>query len=109
MPAAIDGYVLSAHTICVIELGTGNSVSSAIPAAFFARWIDHATWSAWNPDTEWVELDGPVALGTHGILKPVGGQKARFVISTLDRLVAIVENEEIENGRPGEDNIGAQR
>jgi hypothetical protein len=41
---------------------------------------DHDTWPAWSPDTEWVRLDGPVAVGTRGVLKPKGGPRAKFVI-----------------------------
>jgi hypothetical protein len=65
----------------MIELGHGTATSPAPPAAFFTRWIDHDTWPAWSPDTEWVRLDGPPAVGTHGVLKPKGGPKAKFVIS----------------------------
>ncbi len=50
---------------------------------FFARWIDHDTWSEWSPDSEWVRLDGPVAVGTTGVLKPKGAPKTRFTISAL--------------------------
>lgn len=46
----------------------------ATPDAYFARWIDHDTWPQWSPDTEWVRLDGPVEVGTRGVLKPGAGQ-----------------------------------
>lgn len=65
----------------MMELGRGHATSTATPDAFFARWIDHDTWSEWSPDTEWVRLDGPVEVGTHGVLKPKGGPKTKFVIS----------------------------
>jgi len=65
-------------------LATASATSSAPASAYFARWIDHQTWSSWSPDTEWVTLDGPVALGTTGTLKPTGAPKTRFTISALE-------------------------
>jgi len=79
--ACLAFIVVSAHTILVMELGRGHATSTATPDAFFARWIDHDTWPEWSPDTEWVRLDGPVEVGTHGVLKPKGGPKTKFVIS----------------------------
>lgn len=63
------------------ELGRGCATSTATPDDYFARWIDHDTWPTWSPDTEWVRVDGPVAVGTRGVLKPQRGPKAKFVIS----------------------------
>jgi hypothetical protein len=65
-------------------LGTARITSSAAPTAFFARWADMATWPEWNADTEWVRLDGPFAAGATGVLKPKGGPKTKFVVTTLD-------------------------
>jgi hypothetical protein len=65
-------------------LATASATSSAPASAFFARWIDHSTWASWSPDTEWVTLDAPVALGTTGALKPSGGPTIRFTISALE-------------------------
>ncbi|WP_037604286.1 SRPBCC family protein [Streptacidiphilus rugosus] len=67
----------------MMTLGSATTVSSAAPAAFFARWADMATWPEWNADTEWVRLDGPFAVGGTGVLKPKGGPKTKFVISAL--------------------------
>jgi len=66
------------------RIGTAHVVSSAPPAAFFARWADMATWPEWNTDTEWVRLDGPFAEGATGLLKPKGGPRVRFVVESLD-------------------------
>jgi hypothetical protein len=65
----------------MIELASATAHSSAGPDAYFARWVDHATWSAWSPDTEWVRVTGPVRAGTTGVLKPRGGPRVRFVVS----------------------------
>lgn len=64
-------------------LGTARITSAAAPAAFFARWADTATWPLWNQDTDWVRLDGEFVEGGTGVLKPKGGPKTRFVITTL--------------------------
>ena len=65
----------------MMELGRGHATSTATPDAYFARWIDHDTWPQWSPDTEWVRVDGPVEVGTRGVLKPRGGPRVKFVIS----------------------------
>jgi len=68
----------------MIELGTASATSTAPASGFFARWLDHDSWGEWSPDTDWVKLDGPVALGVTGVIKPTGGPKTRFTISALD-------------------------
>jgi Polyketide cyclase / dehydrase and lipid transport len=68
----------------MITLGAASATSTAAPSAFFARWVDHSTWGDWSPDTEWVRLDDAPALGTTGVIKPVGGPKTRFTISAFD-------------------------
>jgi hypothetical protein len=68
----------------MIELGTASATSTAPAASFYARWIDHDSWGEWSPDTDWVRVDGPVALGATGFIKPTGGPKTRFTISALE-------------------------
>ncbi|BDZ46822.1 SRPBCC family protein [Naasia aerilata] len=68
----------------MIELATGAASSTASPDAFFARWVDHASWSSWSPDTEWVKVGTPVRVGTRGVLKPKGGPKVRFFVSACE-------------------------
>ncbi len=67
----------------MIALASAQATSTASPSAFFARWIDHNTWTDWDTDTEWVRLDGPATLGASGVLKPKGGPKTPFTISVL--------------------------
>ena len=67
----------------MIELGHGTATSVSTPDAFFKKRVDHDTWPEWSPDTEWVELHGPLRLGTRGVLKPKGGPKTKFFISAL--------------------------
>ncbi|WP_211195838.1 SRPBCC family protein [Agromyces sp. H66] len=62
-------------------LATGSATSTASADGFFARWIDHDTWSEWSPDTEWARVEGPVATGARGVLKPKGGPRTRFTVS----------------------------
>jgi uncharacterized membrane protein len=59
-------------------------LTTDVPAeAFFERWADMATWPTWNTDTEWVRLDGPFQTGATGVLKPKGGPRTRFVVTSL--------------------------
>jgi Polyketide cyclase / dehydrase and lipid transport len=67
----------------MLEIVSHKATSSASPSAFYRRWVDHASWSEWSPDTEWVRLSGPVQKGAHGTLKPQGGPKVKFVIKEL--------------------------
>ena len=68
-------------------LARATATSTAGPGAYFARWTNHDTWTQWDLNTEWVRLDGPVRVGTCGVLKPRRGPKVKFVISacTPDR------------------------
>lgn len=65
----------------MIELASAVRTSTAPPAAFFARWIDHESWPEWSPDTEWARIEGPVGEGVRGKLKPVGGPRTAFVVA----------------------------
>ncbi|MDX6257194.1 MAG: hypothetical protein QOJ11_3528 [Frankiales bacterium] len=64
-------------------LGSASAHSTTAPSAIFARWADMVTWPEWNADTEWVRLDGPFVQGATGVLKPKGGPKVKFVVTTL--------------------------
>lgn len=64
-------------------IATAHAITTAHPAAFFARWGDVATWPEWNTDIEWVRLDGPFVQGATGKLKPKGGPTVSFVIRSL--------------------------
>jgi hypothetical protein len=68
----------------MIQLATAHATSTADPGAFFAKWIDHSSWSDWSPGSEWAKIDGPVAVGTTGALKPKGGPKTKFTIGTVE-------------------------
>ena len=68
----------------MIELATAQASSAAPPQEFFERWVDHATWGEWSPDTEWARVDGPVRAGAHGVLKPKGGPKTKFTVSECE-------------------------
>ncbi len=68
----------------MIELASAHRSSSATPGQFYARWVDHASWADWSPDTEWARVEGPVRAGAQGVLRPKGGPKAKFVISECE-------------------------
>lgn len=42
-----------------------------------------ATWPEWDLDIEWARLDGPVAVGSRGRLKPKGGPAVRFSLESV--------------------------
>lgn len=69
----------------MIELAHAVRTTTAAPAAYFARWVDHESWPDWSPDTEWVNVDGGVRSGVQGVLKPVGGPKTKFTVSECEQ------------------------
>lgn len=81
MQGGFDSQLISAHTIYVIELISTTRTSSAPAAAYFARWIDHASWNEWDHDTESVTIFGPAQVGTRGVLRPKGGPRVKFTIA----------------------------
>jgi len=68
----------------MIEIAAAHARSSAPAGAYFARWVDHATWPEWSPDTDWVRIDGPVRTGATGALKPRGGPKVKIVVRACE-------------------------
>jgi len=47
--------------------------TSAAPEAVWRIWSQPETWSEWNPDVEFVKLDGPLAVGTTGSMRTKRG------------------------------------
>lgn len=68
----------------MIELVTAQRTSTAPAGRFFAKWIDHASWAEWSPDSEWARVDGPVTAGARGRLKPKGGPATKFVVTVCE-------------------------
>lgn len=60
-----------------------ESTTTAPAQRVFARLADCERHPDWSHDLEWVRLDGPLREGASGVLKPKGGPKSRFVVSTL--------------------------
>jgi len=67
------------------ELVACQRTSTAAPALYFERWIDHATWPQWSPDTTWARVDG--SPGARTAFRKV----ATSVPADLDRLITVVE------------------
>jgi hypothetical protein len=60
-----------------------ESTTTASADQVFARIADSERHPDWSHDLEWVRLDEPLREGARGVLKPKGGPKSRFVVSTL--------------------------
>lgn len=60
-----------------------TATTTAPPAALWARYADPASWPEWDHGAEAVTIDGPIAVGTTGTLKPVGGPLTRFVVTEV--------------------------
>ena len=59
------------------------SITTAPADELFARVADCERHPDWSHDLEWVRLDEPLREGARGVLKPKGGPKSRFVVTTL--------------------------
>jgi hypothetical protein len=51
------------------------------------KYVDVKNWKSWDPDVESSELFGDFVEGTQGILKPIGGPQAKFVITTVTKYI----------------------
>jgi len=56
----------------------------ARPQAIWARLADVERWPQWDHDVRWARLDGALARGTTGTLKPAGGPRSRFIVTRLE-------------------------
>jgi uncharacterized protein YndB with AHSA1/START domain len=55
-----------------------SETTTATPEQVWARYADPASWPAWDHETESVTVEGPMAVGTRGRLKPKGGPTTTF-------------------------------
>jgi hypothetical protein len=46
----------------------------------WALWSDVKNWNEWDHEVERSEISGAFAVGTKGVLKPVGGPQTKFEI-----------------------------
>jgi len=58
--------------------------TTVAPAAVWAvlRDLDH--WAEWDTSMEWVRLDGPVAVGSAVVMKPIGQDPITSTITAVD-------------------------
>ncbi|TMF02374.1 MAG: hypothetical protein E6I52_09635 [Chloroflexi bacterium] len=56
----------------------------AAPAEVWRVWSDVNTWPAWNPDMKESRLDGPLRLGTTGMINTRSGGKHEVVVTQLE-------------------------
>jgi len=60
-----------------------TQTSSASPDRLWARYGDPTSWPEWDHEITSVTVDGPMAVGTRGKLKPVGGPAAAFTFTEV--------------------------
>jgi Polyketide cyclase / dehydrase and lipid transport len=56
----------------------------ATPARVWQVWSDVNTWPAWNPDMKESRLDGPLKLGTTGMINTNSGGKHDVVVTHFE-------------------------
>lgn len=58
--------------------------TTATPAQLWARYSDPFTWPEWDSEIATVTVDGPMAVGVKGSLKPVKGPATRFTFTEVE-------------------------
>ena len=68
-----------------------TETTRATPAQLWARYAEPATWPEWDAETAWVTVEGPVAVGSRGTLKPVHGPATRFTFTEVSPEVGFAD------------------
>jgi uncharacterized protein YndB with AHSA1/START domain len=58
--------------------------TAALPDRVWSIWSNPATWPTWNPDVEWINLDGPFATGTTGRMKTKAGGQHQITLASVE-------------------------
>jgi Polyketide cyclase / dehydrase and lipid transport len=61
-----------------------TETTSATPAQLWSRYADPTSWPQWDHETESVTIEGPLAVGARGRLKPKGGPWTSFVVTEAE-------------------------
>jgi hypothetical protein len=67
-----------------------KSITKTTTKSAYEIWLmytDVKNWKSWDPSVESSEVFGEFVEGTKGTLKPVGGPKTDFVITTLTKYI----------------------
>ncbi len=58
--------------------------TAASPQAIWRIWSDTSTWGEWNPNVSSMELEGPFATGTAGIMRTKAGRAHRMQLTSVE-------------------------
>jgi uncharacterized protein YndB with AHSA1/START domain len=58
--------------------------TSATPERVWEQYADPTAWPTWDHETESVRVDGPLAVGVRGRIKPRGGPATSFVVTEVE-------------------------
>ena len=61
-----------------------TETTSAAPERGWQQYADPTAWPAWDHETESVSIEGPLAVGVRGRIKPRGGPATSFVVTEVD-------------------------
>jgi hypothetical protein len=61
-----------------------SQLTSATPAQLWERWTRTELWQVDDPGVQWAQLDGPVAVGTTGVVKNHGTPAQRFELTRVE-------------------------
>ena len=58
--------------------------TSASAESVWKIWSNTSSWGTWNPDVAGVDLDGPFAVGTTGLMRMKSGRQHRIHIEEIE-------------------------
>ncbi len=68
-----------------------TETTSATPPQLWARYAEPTTWPEWDHEIAAVRVQGPVAVGTRGRLKPVKGPGVSFTFTEVSAGVGFTD------------------
>jgi len=68
-----------------------TETTTATPRQLWAHYADPTRWPRWDHEVTAVTVDGPMATGTRGTLKPRRGPKSSFIFSDVDPEVCFTD------------------
>jgi hypothetical protein len=61
-----------------------SQLTTATTSQLWERWTNAAYWQLDDPGVEWVQIDGPLAVGTTGVVKNHGSPRQKIEFTRVE-------------------------